>query len=44
MNLQRDNWHESMVTFFIGLLSGYYYTSAWYELPRRDKDSDSEET
>jgi hypothetical protein len=44
VNLQRDNWREGIVTFFIGLLSGYYYTSAWYELRRSDKDSDSEET
>ena len=23
-------WRESVVTFFLGLLAGYYYTSAWY--------------
>ena len=44
VNLQPENWREGIVTFFIGLLSGYYYTSAWYELRRSDRDSDSEET
>jgi hypothetical protein len=43
-NLQRDSWREGIVNFFIGLLSGYYYTSAWYELRRNGKDSYSEET
>jgi uncharacterized membrane protein YjjP (DUF1212 family) len=23
-------WRESVTTFFLGLLAGYYYTSAWY--------------
>lgn len=44
VNLQPDNWRESSVVFFIGVLSGYYYTSAWYELRRTDEDSDSKKT
>jgi uncharacterized membrane protein YjjP (DUF1212 family) len=31
MKFQRDNWHESIVAFVVGLLAEYYYTSAWYE-------------
>jgi hypothetical protein len=30
VHFRHDGWRESIVAFLIGLLSGYYYTSAWY--------------
>jgi hypothetical protein len=30
VRFQQNGWRENIVAFLIGLLSGYYYTSAWY--------------
>jgi drug/metabolite transporter (DMT)-like permease len=30
VHFQQKGWRESIVAFLIGLLSGYYFTSAWY--------------
>jgi hypothetical protein len=32
-------WRETIISFGVGLLCGYYYTSAWYE--RRSNDNSS---
>lgn len=36
---EQMHWRETIISFAVGLLCGYYYTSAWYE--RRSNDNGS---
>jgi hypothetical protein len=42
VHLPHYGWRESVVAFLIGLLSGYYYTSAWYSGRAREVRGGSE--
>jgi hypothetical protein len=42
-SFDRGNWREYIITFVVGILSGYYFTSAWYESHQAHKKNNAKE-